>query len=233
MKPVILFKSLVGSRAHNLHTEASDYDYRYVQVSPLRDALSPFKNLDTKAKTDGDKDDAIWELSAFCKYAANGNPSVYEALYSNYIEFDALHNQHELVKELLKNKHKFLDARRVYDAHRGYASAQLKKINWDDACMRTRKATVAYIRVLLQGHELLSTGTCNLQFSTENMYRTIFMEIKENGFFCIERRAVENLMKVGELRITRAFENTVLTTPDYGWIEDFIERAYVTLGSRL
>lgn len=230
-EPTILFKSLVGSRSYNLHTDESDYDYRYIQVSSLRDALSPFKHLDTKAKIDGDNDDAIWEFSAFCKYAANGNPSVYEAMYSMHYEIGPDPGADVLVSKLLGNKRKFLDARRVYDAHRGYASAQLKKIHWDDMeSMRTRKAIVAYLRILEQGRELLLTGSCNLWLAENSYLREILMSIKQQGFQVYTRQHIEQLMEIRERRITQAFEHTILTTANYAWIEEFVESVYLSLG---
>lgn len=40
MTKTVILKALVGSRAHGLHTETSDYDYRGVHVLPTRDILS-------------------------------------------------------------------------------------------------------------------------------------------------------------------------------------------------
>lgn len=226
MEPKLLLKSLVGSRAYNLHTEDSDFDYRYVQVSPLRSALSPFKNLDTKAKTEGNQDDAVWELAAFLKYAANGNPSVYEALYSPFTECGCPEAK-PLFESLIANRSKFLDARRVFDAHRGYATAQMKKIDWDEPSMRTRKAIVAYLRVLDQGAELLAHGHVDVWLN-EGIARTQLMEIKSGG--PLDRMTIEAGMLAGESSIRSAFETTKLTSPDFDWIEQFNEDCYLTLG---
>ncbi len=43
----IITKVVVGSRLHELHTETSDWDYRGVHISPLRNVLSPFRKQKT------------------------------------------------------------------------------------------------------------------------------------------------------------------------------------------
>ena len=229
MEPIILFKSRVGSRAYNLHTEDSDYDYRYVQASPLRHALSPFRRLDTKAKTDGNDDDAIWELSAFLKYCANGNPSVFEALYSGWLQYGPAETC-PLVDELLANKYRFLDARRIYDAHRGYATAQLKKIDWGRPEGRTLKAIVAYFRVLDQGTALLDDPKNLSLWYRPGLRRHFYMSVK-TGVMPIDqvRKQFDIRSKIKERELQRAFEGTKIGSPDYDWIEEFNERAYRTL----
>lgn len=243
-EPVVLMKSLVGSRLYNLHTDASDYDYRYVQISPLLHALSPFRNLDTKSKVDGKEDDTVWEFRMFAKYAANGNPSVYEALFSDDVlwgpEIDAQvrgrRNPHllpllgdlvNLGEEMVENRLKFLDARRVFDAHRSYATAQLKKMNWEDTGMRHRKAIVAYLRVLDQGAKLLyAPRYFNPRLETGTLFHEFLMEIKED-YKPSMRERIEHFMKEGEKEIQAAFEKTTIAHADHDYIEDLIKRVYL------
>jgi len=235
--PLILMKSLVGSRLYNLHTEESDYDYRYVQVSPLVHALSPFRNLDTKSTVNGKEDDTIWEFRMFCKYAANGNPSVYEALFSDTLEWlpnlvisenskNCLALQ-ELGKEMIANRSRFLSARRVFDAHRGYATAQLKKMNWAQKDMRHRKALTAYMRILRQGTELLRTGSFIPRFENTDSFRCVLMQVKTQD---VTQDSISKAMAILEEEIQSAFDNNVLPEePNYAYIEDLITRAYVLM----
>lgn len=225
----IFIQSLIGSRAYNLHSSVSDYDYRYVRVSPLLDVLSPFKILDTKSRIEGEEDNTIWELKAFLKYAANGNPSIYEVLYSNSIVC-VTHdpNIESLLQELLSNKHKFLNSRSILDAHRGYATAQLKKIDWDAPTARTKKAIVAYLRVLDQGANLLEKGTTDILIP-DGHFRDQLLKIKFDSY--LHRTTLEKLFERAETRISKSFENTKLTSPDYPWIEDFNKRCYLAFNS--
>jgi len=226
-EPTVLMKALVGSRLYNLDTDDSDYDYRYIQVSPLAHALSPFRNLDTKSKIDGKEDDTVWEFRMFAKYAANGNPSVYEALFSDDVEFSTEQGLTTLAKEMRAMRRLFLDARRVFDAHRGYSTAQLKKMNWEDPGMRHRKAIVAYLRILRQGSDLLSTGTFNPRLSGE--FQCFLMEVKE-AYTESMRPWIESKMHQLEDEIARAYERTVLGEADHPYIEDLICRMYSAKG---
>src|SRR5258708_3625982 len=96
MGQTLILKVLVGSRAHGLHTDQSDYDYRGVFVQPTR--LLPLLALEGKyTSTDwveGRKveeagswrDDTAWEIHHFLKLAVACNPSILETFTAPVME---------------------------------------------------------------------------------------------------------------------------------------------------
>jgi predicted nucleotidyltransferase len=69
-----LLKVLVGSRAHKLHTETSDYDYRGVFVVPTEDFLKiGIAKPQQTSWIEGDIDDTSWEIGKFLFLATKCN----------------------------------------------------------------------------------------------------------------------------------------------------------------
>src|ERR1700751_1085934 len=118
----IITKVVVGSRLHGLHNEKSDYDYRGVHITPLRDVLSPFKTLKNTSWIEGDIDDTSYELADFCKAATKGNATILEVFFSNQVESTT-----PIAEEMRANWKKFMDTDQFVMASRGYAANQLNK----------------------------------------------------------------------------------------------------------
>lgn len=76
----ILAKVVVGSRLHGLHTSTSDWDYRGIHMHPIREVISPFKNLKNTTWIEGDDDNTSYELSTFCKESVHGNATYFHFL---------------------------------------------------------------------------------------------------------------------------------------------------------
>jgi uncharacterized protein len=72
----ILAKVVVGSRLHGTFNEQSDWDYRGIHISPLKDVLSPFKTQKNTTWIEGDEDNTSYELAEFCKLATKGNATI-------------------------------------------------------------------------------------------------------------------------------------------------------------
>jgi predicted nucleotidyltransferase len=77
-----ILKVLVGSRAHDLYTEDSDYDYRGVFIYPTREILALRPPKDQTSWLEGKTDDTSWELHKFLVMACQCNPSVLEVFKS-------------------------------------------------------------------------------------------------------------------------------------------------------
>jgi len=221
----MLLTAVVGSRLHNLHNEQSDTDRRGIYMVPLLYVVSPYRNLKSTHWVEGaaktDADDTSYELRHFCKMGTQCNPSVLEVLWSNIVLSTT-----PLGDELRENKQKFLDSKRIFDAHRGYAANQLKKMNlFEPDPERTPKTIVAYIRVLQQGAELLRTGDFSPQV-TKN--RSFLLEVKNH--FSIEMvPAVGKMFTEVQADIKEAYEsNEERFKPDIEWVEQFLLRAYTT-----
>jgi len=61
----IITKVVVGSRLHGLANDRSDWDYRGIHITPLKDVLSPFKTLKNTSWIEGDIDNTSYELADF------------------------------------------------------------------------------------------------------------------------------------------------------------------------
>jgi len=81
----ILTKVVVGSRLHGLDTPTSDWDYRGIHVSELKDVVSPFKTLKNTTWIEGDEDNTSYELAEFCKLATKGNATILEVFFSDKV----------------------------------------------------------------------------------------------------------------------------------------------------
>ena len=217
----VIHKVVVGSRLHNLFNENSDYDIRGIFIHPLYDILSPFKTVKNTQWIEGDEDNTAYELREFAKMATQGNPSVLEVLWSNQVRETS-----PLGQELVANRHKFLDSKRIFEAHKGYAHNQYNKMNLFEPDARTPKFAVAYVRSLQQAIELLATG----EFSPQVVRNHDFlMDVKYN----FNSTHIEKLSKLfAELQVELAdtfTKNHDKFQADLEWIETFIYKAY-TLG---
>lgn len=218
-----LTKVITGSRLHGLNTEKSDFDYRGIFVEDLINFLSPFKKILTTSWMEGDSkfdaDDTAYELSHFCQMASHGNPSALEILWSNQIIEDTKEMQ-----ELRDNRHKFLNSKAIFEAHKGYAHNQYTKMSLFNPDERTPKFAVAYVRVLQQGIELLKTG----EFSPQVIRNRDFLfEVKNNFNPDKHRPILSELFAQLEVEIARAYhENHDKFEVDKEWIEQFILKTY-------
>lgn len=168
------FRSLTGSRLHGLYTEDSDYDYKTINVSPIKSIISPFKETSGKHERISEKDECSYEFTHFAKLLFGCNPTALEVLWSNSIE---VFNAKELFDNLIKERHLILDFDKVFKAHEGYAKSQKSLLDLEVINSRTPKAIVAYIRVLKQGTSLLKTKDFNPEVT---YYKDLLLEIKYN-----------------------------------------------------
>ncbi len=224
----VLTKVVVGSRLHNLYNEKSDWDYRGVHISPLKDVLSPFKALKNTSWIEGDVDNTSYELNDFCKQATKGNATILEVFFSNMIEED-----HPVTQQMRENWQKFMDTRSFIEASRGYAHNQYKKMNLFESVgvkgqERTAKFAIAYVRVLWQCAEFLKTGQFKCQIDDPQL-RDFLMLIKPLTVAELQPYIplLTNMFSDIQKEVTDAEATTkFLYKPDIKWIEEFIVNAY-------
>lgn len=217
---MLLLKSLVGSRLHGLHTEDSDYDWKSIDVSPLKHLISPFRKLKGKDQVTPEEDQCTYELQHFCKLFAGSNPTILEVLWSNHIE-----TFHPLADELIGGRKNLLDKVKIYHSHRGYAMAQRSLLEKAES-RRRNKAAVAFIRVMRQGISLLETG----DFDPVASDREYLLEIKN----CQGDLPSDVINEINNLehKMVYAFENCKMNfKPDIPWLEDMLLRIYMELGN--
>ncbi len=216
---VTIIKSLVGSRAHGLHNEESDYDWRGVFTVPLIDHVSPFRNVKNNSWIEGDEDNTAYELTHFIKGCCQCNPNFLEVVFAPEISIHA-----GVGAQIIKNKHKFLDAQKIFDSHRGYAQNQYKKMNLFEPDARTPKFAVAYIRALHNGAELLRTGDLNIEIQ-DGRFRENLRKIKYD--FENNKKLAMSLFDKKQKEIIDAMAKTKIGSADINFWEDLILSHYM------
>lgn len=163
-----ILKTLVGSRAHGLHNEDSDYDWRGVFVNPTSEILAIGNDVKQTSWVEGQEDDTKYELGRFLYLATKCNPSILEVMVSPVKEDETTEEGMEM-RSLFP---KIWEPKRVMDAFCGYAHNQEKKFLVGREG-RPQKFCVAYIRSLWMCHRLLSTGELPVRVDDDGLRETL------------------------------------------------------------
>lgn len=224
----IITKVLVGSRLHGLHNEQSDYDYRGIHISPIKDVLSPFRKVSNTNWIEGGVDNTSYELADFCKQATSGNATILEVFFSNEIIETT-----PIAEKMRANWKKFIDTDKVVMASRGYASNQLNKMQlFDDIGVkdqrRTSKFAIAYCRVLWQCSEFLKTDEFPCQIAERDL-KDFLLKIKAGWKDEYIPECTERFAQL-QADVTENWKTATKLKPDIDWIEGFIYEAYSNNG---
>lgn len=110
-----ILKSLVGSRAHNLHNDDSDHDFRGVFLVPTKELLKlNAPKVQTNWSEDKTEDSTAWELGHFLFLATKCNPTILEVFLAPK-ELTT-----ELGNSLVKQFPRVWNSKGVMDAFIGY-----------------------------------------------------------------------------------------------------------------
>lgn len=169
----VILQSLVGSRAHNLHSENSDYDYRGVYVLPTSKILGlGFKHKGTNW-VEGEVDDTSYEIGHFLQLCTKANPSVLEVLVSHIIKVNTPYADE--MRELMPYMYDPIDA---FNAFAGYSKNQQKKLlDKQVDSNRLFKFGVAYVRTAQNLLDLVSKGKFTLEVNIASR-RDLLISIK-------------------------------------------------------
>jgi predicted nucleotidyltransferase len=173
-QPNEILRVLVGSRAHGLHTEESDYDWRGVFVTPTSEILKIGGHTQQTNWIEGKEDDTSWEIGKFLLMATKCNPTILEAFKASH------HSADDISREAYNQYGKHLQAlfphvwnsTDVFNAFRGYAKNQQKKF-LDGKDTRPHKYAVAYLRTLYLAVQLLETGTFDLNMEKTPIFASL------------------------------------------------------------
>jgi predicted nucleotidyltransferase len=152
LRPYIVYRCVVGSRAYGLEGPGSDVDRRGFYVPPaemhwsLHGVPPQLENPSTE--------ECYWEVQKFLELALRANPNVLECLYTPLVEHAT-----PLARELLALRSQFL-SKLAYQTFNGYVLSQFKKLEQD---LRAKgalkwKHVMHMIRLLLSGVALLRDG---------------------------------------------------------------------------
>jgi predicted nucleotidyltransferase len=154
LRPFIIYRCQVGSRAFGLATDDSDDDLRGIYLPPARLHWSLFKLPEQLEFAEDGKDEVYWELEKFLKLALKANPNVLETLWTPLV----LHAD-ELAQRLRELRAAFL-SRHIYKTYSGYVLSQFRRMANAHARTGAYKAKHAMhlVRLLHSGIEALHSG---------------------------------------------------------------------------
>ncbi|NWG19726.1 MAG: nucleotidyltransferase domain-containing protein [Chloroflexi bacterium] len=123
LRPYIIYRCVVGSRAYGLDDDASDTDRRGFYLPPARLHWSlaglPGQIEDHAAQ------ECYWELEKFLRLALKANPDVLECLYTPLVEHAT-----PLAEELRGLRDRFL-SKHLYQTCNGYVLSQFRRMEQD------------------------------------------------------------------------------------------------------
>lgn len=212
-----ILKAIVGSKLHRLDTPTSDFDYKGIHKSSLKEKLSVFTRVPERITLDT-SDDISYELDHFVSLCAKGNPTILETLFSDLI----LH-QSPLYRELKNSWQKVFSTHKYVSACLGYARTQHHKADLKTEARQGKLAT-AEIRVLSQCITFLETG--EIECIAPEEYRDLMMDWKTRkggvSKFELELHSEPLVAQIKEIEKDSEFQYE----PDEEWIDDFIYHAY-------
>ena len=166
-----ILKVLVGSRAHGLADENSDYDYRAVFTTPTRELLSVGNKPANTSWIEGNEDNTAWELKHFLSMALQNNPTILEVFVAP-IEVKTYFGV--LLRNLLPH---VINPKLLLNSHLGYAKNQKNKLlhgDWDlNKDRKARKYTSAWLRVTYQALHYLRHGEYIIDFKGTEVYQNL------------------------------------------------------------
>lgn len=186
-----ILKVTVGSQAHGLATPESDFDYRGVFIVPTSEILKLGGSPKTTHWIEGNDDDTSWELGHFLNLAIHCNPTILETFLAPMVYSDL--KSGDLVKDIydndtanryayeLRDLFSFIwNSKDVCNAFVGYGVNQRKKM-LEDKDARPHKYAAAYLRVLYNAYELLTTSTFTIRIIDTPVGETV-KRFKEGNF---------------------------------------------------
>jgi uncharacterized protein len=213
LRPFVIYRCQVGSRAFGLATDDSDDDIRGIYLPPARLHWSLFKLPEQLESADADKDEVYWELEKFLKLALKANPNVLETLWTPLV----LHAD-EVARQLREMREVFL-TRYLYMTYSGYVLSQFRRMA--NAHARTGKYKAKHamhlIRLLYSGIEALRSGRVRIDVAD---HREELLAIKGGALSFDEARD-------RALALDREFQEAYRQTnlpeqPDYRRVDDFL-----------
>jgi predicted nucleotidyltransferase len=213
LRPWIIYRCQVGSRAFGLAGDDSDEDIRGIYLPPARLHWSLFKLPEQLEFTEAGRDEVYWELEKFLKLALKANPNVLETLWTPMVM------QSGEVAERLRGLRDVFLTRFLYKTYSGYVLSQFRRMA--NAHARTGKYKAKHamhlIRLLYSGIEALRSGRIRIDVAE---HRDELLAIKAGTLSFAEARD-------RALALDRAFQEayrhtTLPEQPDYERVDEFL-----------
>jgi uncharacterized protein len=214
LRPYIIYRCVVGSRAFGLDDERSDTDRRGIYLPPARLHWS-LAGLPEQIEEHAAQE-CYWELEKFLGLALKANPTVLECLYTPLVEHAT-----PLAEELRALRDRCL-SRHLYQTYNGYVLAQFRRLEQD---LRTHgavrhKHAMHLIRLLLSGIAALREGTIPVRV-TEHRERLLAIKRGELPWAEVDTWRLELHHEFDAAYAASALPEQ----PDYAAIDAFLIRA--------
>lgn len=215
IKEKVILEGIVGSKAYGLDTPESDTDIKGIFIYPTEKILSFDKGKQTYNKqTEGSISDDVeyHEVEKFMSLAMKCNPTILEMLFLD--EYTQLTKEGEFLISLRK----YFLSNTVFKSYGGYALAQAKKlyIKAQSGNQHTRHEKHARhcFRLLLQGEQLLKTGTLRVKLDVKERYQ----------LFEISKMSVDDMINLFEDKFKEfdKIESILPDKPDYEKLNELL-----------
>ena len=216
LRPWIIYRCQVGSKAFGLAGDDSDDDLRGIYLPPARLHWSLRRLPEQLQFADDQQDEVYWELEKFLRLALKANPNVLETLWTpRVISAD------DTAQELRRLRKAFL-SKHIYKTYSGYVLSQFRRMANADKTQGTYKPKHAMhlVRLLYSGIAALETGEIRIDVGEHRME---LLHIRNGGlpFEEVKQRALQL-----DDRFQQAFARTQLPEqPDYAQVDAFLVRA--------
>lgn len=216
LRPWIIYRVQVGSKAFGLATEDSDDDLRGIYLPPARLNWSLRPLPEQLEFQDGTRDEVYWELEKYLRLALKANPNVLETLWTPLVlTADTLAQELRAMRRAFLSKH-------LYKTYSGYVLSQFRRMANAQRHQGVYKPKHAMhlIRLLHSGIAALETGEIGIDVAE---HRDELLAIRGGAidFEAVKARALEL-----DEQFQQAFEHTNLPEqPDYGRVEEYLIRA--------
>jgi predicted nucleotidyltransferase len=216
LRPWIIYRCQVGSKAFGLASEDSDDDLRGIFLPPARLHWS-LRHLPEQLEfADQGQDEVYWELEKFLRLALKANPNVLETLWTPLVLLaDKTAQELRAIRQAFLSKH-------LYKTYSGYVLSQFRRMAnaYKDKGAYKPKHAMHLIRLLHSGIAALQTGEIRIDVA-EHRDELLHIRAGDLRFEEVKQRALEL-----DERFQQAFEQTALPEqPDYRRVDDFLIQA--------
>ncbi len=185
LRPWIIYRCQVGSKAFGLAGDDSDDDLRGIYLPPARLHWSLRRLPEQLEHADDVRDEVYWEMEKFLRLALKANPNVLETLWTPQVLL-----ADETAQELRAMRHAFL-SKHIYKTYSGYVLSQFRRMaNADKATGGYKpKHAMHLIRLLYSGIAALETGEIRIDVGE---HREELLHIRNGGlpFEDVKQRGV-------------------------------------------
>ena len=220
----------IGSTAHGLDTPESDHDFMGIYIDPPQALIGlqkEDKSIRDRDKPEGvksapgDSEAIYYGLRKYVDLVAQGNPTMMTLLFTPNLTIP----DHIGIQKV---RNMFL-SRRLADRHMGYADSMAARITGERAPRTNRpeliakhgfdtKASFHAIRLLMQGHEMLTRQT--MQMPMSDLKRSYLLDVR-NGK--VSQADVLDTIRYWRQELQNAESESPLPEhPDYGQINEWL-----------